>query len=227
MPSLPKHSLPKDSFMQAETVVEWKQHFAVALRKSTEDITVFRGELSVQIELDQLIAVLTRLKDLTGGAFTQLSDITAVDYPERTPRFDLIYQLLSVTLNQRIRLIVPIAEDSVAPSVTALFGCADWAEREIWDMFGIFFNDHGDLRRLLTDYGFEGHPLRKDFPLTGTVEVRYDDSERRVVYEPVQLTQEYRDFDYESPWEGAQTSMRQIDPSMIAHEPSSDEEQND
>jgi NADH-quinone oxidoreductase subunit C len=111
--------------------------------------------------------------------------------------------------------------------VTALFGSANWAEREIWDMFGIFFNDHGDLRRLLTDYGFEGHPLRKDFPLTGTVEVRYDDSERRVVYEPVQLTQEYRDFDYESPWEGAQTSMRQIDPSMLTHEPSSDEGQND
>ncbi|MGB1035781.1 MAG: complex I 30 kDa subunit family protein, partial [Candidatus Puniceispirillales bacterium] len=153
-------SIPKHPMKQAETVEEWKEHFAVALRKSSEDITVFRGELSVQIELDQLISVLTRLKDESGGGFTQLSDITAVDYPERGKRFDLIYQLLSVTLNQRIRLIVPIAENEVAPSVTALFGSANWAEREIWDMFGIFFNDHGDLRRLLTDYGFEGHPLR-------------------------------------------------------------------
>ena len=218
MPSSSKLSLE-----QAATFDEWKQHFAVALRKSPEDISVFRGEISVQIELEQLLSVLMRLKDETGGGFSQLSDITAVDYPTRTPRFDLIYQLLSVTLNQRIRLIVPIAENAVAPSVTTLFGCANWAEREIWDMFGIFFNDHGDLRRLLTDYGFEGHPLRKDFPLTGTVEVRYDDSERRVVYEPVQLTQEYRDFDYESPWEGTQTSMRQIDPTMITDVNSSDQ----
>ena len=137
--------------------------FCGCFAKITGEITVFRGELSVQIELDQLIAVLTRLKDESGGGFTQLSDITAVDYPERGKRFDLIYQLLSVTLNQRIRLVVPIAENEVAPSVTALFGCANWAEREIWDMFGIFFNDHGDLGRLLTDYGLKAIPCVRIF----------------------------------------------------------------
>ena len=194
---------------------EQRQHLAVVLQKAPEDISIFRGEITVRLSPDQLIFALSRLKDSTGGEFTQLSDITAVDYPGRSERFELIYQLLSVTLNQRLRLVVPIAENAVAPSVTGLFTSADWAEREVWDMFGIFFDGHGDLRRLLTDYGFEGHPLRKDFPLTGTVEVRYDDSERRVVYEPVQLTQEFRDFDYESPWEGIQTSMRQVDASMI------------
>ncbi|MCG8621036.1 MAG: NADH-quinone oxidoreductase subunit C [Proteobacteria bacterium] len=165
-------------------------------------------EVVITCPLDEVLAILTALKSESGGSFTQLSDLTAVDYPQNTPRFQLVYQLLSVSLNQRLRLITTIGEGEVAPSVTSLFAAAIWAEREVWDMFGIFFEGHSDLRRLLTDYGFEGHPLRKDFPLTGRVEVRYDVREGRVVYQPVELTQEYRDFDFESPWEGMQTAMR-------------------
>jgi NADH-quinone oxidoreductase subunit C len=174
-------------------------------------ITLFRGELNVKVNINDIPQILTMLREGNGGAFTQLSDITAADYPSRKNRFDVIYQLLSVSLNQRLRLKAEIGDGDVAPSVSHLFSSAVWAEREIWDMFGIFFSGHNDLRRLLTDYGFEGHPLRKDFPLTGTVETRYDDAERRVIYEPVTLTQEFRDFDYMSPWEGLQAQMRQDD----------------
>jgi NADH-quinone oxidoreductase subunit C len=174
-----------------------------------------QNAIKIETTLQNLIAVLKLLRDDTDVQFRQLIDVTAVDYPERECRFELVYLLLSIAENSRVRVCVGIDEDAVAPSVTELFSSANWAEREIWDMFGIYFSGHPDLRRLLTDYGFEGHPLRKDFPLTGTVEVRYDDSERRVVYEPVQLTQEFRNFDYERPWEGIQTSMRQVDASMI------------
>lgn len=173
---------------------------------------VFRGELTFEIPVDEIPGILLKLKDDSGGGFTQLSDLTAVDYPSRSKRFELVYQLLSVRLNQRLRLVASVADGEIVPSVSHIFSSAIWAEREVWDMFGIFFRGHGDLRRLLTDYGFEGHPLRKDFPLTGTVETRYDDSEKRVVYEPVSLTQEFRDFDFMSPWEGMQTAMRQDDP---------------
>ena len=195
---------------------EQKQHFQDILATQADSISIFRGEITIRLPLEQLQRALTRLKDETGGAFTQLSDITAVDFPERKQRFELIYQLLSVKWNQRVRLITSLGEGEIAPSVTALFTSANWAEREIWDMFGIFFDGHGDLRRLLTDYGFEGHPLRKDFPLTGHVEVRYDPDEGRVVYEAVELMQEYRDFDFESPWEGikmegAQDALKQND----------------
>ena len=195
---------------------EQKQHFQDILAIQADAISIFRGEITIRVPLEQLHRALTRLKDETGGAFTQLSDITAVDFPERPERFELIYQLLSVKWNQRVRLITSLGEGAIAPSVTALFTSANWAEREIWDMFGIFFDGHGDLRRLLTDYGFEGHPLRKDFPLTGHVEVRYDPDEGRVVYEAVELMQEYRDFDFESPWEGikvegAQDAIRKND----------------
>ena len=194
---------------------EQKQHFQDILATQADAISIFRGEITIRVPLEQLQRALTRLKDETGGAFTQLSDITAVDFPERKQRFELIYQLLSVKWNQRVRLITSLGEGAIAPSVTAVFTSANWAEREIWDMFGIFFDGHGDLRRLLTDYGFEGHPLRKDFPLTGHVEVRYDPDEGRVVYEAVELMQEYRDFDFESPWEGmgegAQDALKQND----------------
>ena len=194
---------------------EQKQHFQDILAIQADAISIFRGEITIRLPLEQLQRALTRLKDESGGAFTQLSDITAVDFPERKQRFELIYQLLSVKWNQRVRLITSLGEGAIAPSVTALFTSANWAEREIWDMFGIFFDGHGDLRRLLTDYGFEGHPLRKDFPLTGHVEVRYDPDEGRVVYEAVELMQEYRDFDFESPWEGmgegAQDALKQND----------------
>jgi NADH-quinone oxidoreductase subunit C len=177
------------------------------------DVDTFRGEVCFTVNVDDIPSILLMLREDSGGAFTQLTELTAVDYPSRAKRFDLIYQLLSVTYNRRIRLKAAIGDSDVAPSVSHIFTTAVWSEREVWDMFGIFFSGHNDLRRLLTDYGFEGHPLRKDFPLTGTVETRYDDQERRVVYEPVTLTQEFRDYDYMSPWEGVQTAMRQDDPS--------------
>ena len=165
------------------------------------------GELVIRCSTDDIIEVLTILRDEAEFAFDQLTDLTAVDYPNRPYRFELVYQLLSITHNRRMRVLVALPEGAVAPSVLPVFNSANWAEREVWDMFGIFFAGHPDLRRLLTDYGFEGHPLRKDFPTTGYVEVRYDDTQRRVVYEPVHLTQEYRDFDFLSPWEGVQNDI--------------------
>lgn len=176
-------------------------------------VETFRGEVCFTVNVADIPAILLMLREDSGGAFTQLTELTAVDHPSRPQRFDLIYQLLSVTYNRRIRLKAAIGDGEIAPSVSHIFTTAIWSEREVWDMFGIFFSGHNDLRRLLTDYGFEGHPLRKDFPLTGTVETRYDDQEKRVVYEPVSLTQEFRDYDYMSPWEGVQTAMRQNDPS--------------
>lgn len=172
-----------------------------------EDASSQNGELVVRCSVENLIEVLTNLRDDDDLAFTQLTDLTAVDYPNRPYRFEMVYQLISITQNQRLRLLVAVEEGAVVPSVISIFNAANWAEREVWDMFGIFFSGHPDLRRLLTDYGFEGHPLRKDFPLTGYVEVRYDDTQRRVVYEPVHLVQEYRDFDFLSPWEGVQKDI--------------------
>ena len=172
-----------------------------------EDASAQSGELVVRCSVENLIEVLTSLRDDEDLAFTQLTDLTAVDYPNRPYRFEMVYQLLSITCNQRLRLLVAVDEGAVVPSIISIFNAANWAEREVWDMFGIFFSGHSDLRRLLTDYGFEGHPLRKDFPLTGYVEVRYDDTQRRVVYEPVHLVQEYRDFDFLSPWEGVQKDI--------------------
>ena len=172
-----------------------------------EDASAQNGELVIRCSVENLIEVLTNLRDDEDLAFTQLTDLTAVDYPNRPYRFEMVYQLLSITQNQRLRLLVAVDEGAVVPSVISVFNAANWAEREVWDMFGIFFSGHPDLRRLLTDYGFEGHPLRKDFPLTGYVEVRYDDTQRRVVYEPVHLVQEYRDFDFLSPWEGVQKDI--------------------
>jgi NADH-quinone oxidoreductase subunit C len=145
---------------------------------------------------------MTFLRDDSNCQFKVLVDITAVDYPERDERFEVVYNLLSVALNQRIRIKVTTDETAPVPSVTSVFSTAGWFEREVWDLFGVLFTDHPDLRRLLTDYGFQGHPLRKDFPLTGYVELRYDTEQKRVVYEPVKLTQEFRTFDFISPWEG-------------------------
>ena len=163
---------------------------------------VVRGEIEVRVNPSDVAAMLTLLRDDRQAAFTQLIDLTAVDYPDRKDRFVVVYQMLSMHNNMRLRLVATVGEGQAVPSATSVFLAANWAEREVWDMFGIFFAGHPDLRRLLTDYGFEGHPLRKDFPLTGHVEVRYDDSQRRVVNEPVHLVQEFRDFDFLSPWEG-------------------------
>ncbi len=163
---------------------------------------VVRGEIEARVNSSDVAAMLTLLRDDRQAAFTQLIDLTAVDYPDRKDRFVVVYQMLSMHNNMRLRLFATVGEGQAVPSATGVFLAANWAEREVWDMFGIFFAGHPDLRRLLTDYGFEGHPLRKDFPLTGHVEVRYDDSQRRVVNEPVHLVQEFRDFDFLSPWEG-------------------------
>ena len=159
-------------------------------------------QLYLKIDCDDLVDVLTFLKNSSFTKFRQLIDITAVDYPEEKQRFQLIYLLLSHELNNRIILSYKINENEVIPSITEIFPSANWMEREVFDMYGIKFNDHPDLRRILTDYNFEGFPLRKDFPLTGHNEVRFSEDEKKVVYEPVKLEQNYRNFDYESPWEG-------------------------
>jgi NADH-quinone oxidoreductase subunit C len=159
------------------------------------------GELCCRLEREALPRVLEFLRDDPKCAFTVLCDICGTDYPERPLRFDVVYNLLSMRHNQRIRLKVSTDEEQPVPSAVSLFNSAGWWEREAWDLFGIYFADNPDLRRILTDYGFEGHPLRKDFPLTGYVEVRYDEDQKAVVYEPVRLQQEFRNFDFLSPWE--------------------------
>jgi NADH-quinone oxidoreductase subunit C len=160
------------------------------------------GELTLIAGRDSIPAVLTALRDRFG--FQQLLDICGVDFPDREERFEVVYHLLSLTRNARVRVKVTTDEHQPVPSVVSVFPCADWFEREAFDMYGMLFSGHPDLRRLLTDYGFQGHPLRKDFPMTGYVEVRYDEEQKRVVYEPVKLTQEFRNFDFQSPWEGAE-----------------------
>ena len=162
------------------------------------------GELTLLVRPEGITKVLMFLRDDVNCRFKQLVDVCGVDYPEREPRFEIVYHLLSLTNNSRIRIKVGAPEDTPVPSVTGVFSSANWWEREVWDLFGVYFSDHPDLRRILTDYGFEGHPMRKDFPLTGYVEVRYDEEQKRVIYEPVKLTQEFRNFDFLSPWEGVQ-----------------------
>ena len=165
------------------------------------------GELTVHVKRDAILEVLKFLRDDANCQFKLLLDICGVDYPENEERFEVVYHLLSLPHNFRVRLKLRTDEDTPVPSATGLFSAANWWEREAWDLFGIYFSDHPDLRRILTDYGFEGHPLRKDFPLTGYVEVRYDDEKKRVVYEPVKLVQDFRSFDFVSPWEGMQAVL--------------------
>ena len=160
-------------------------------------------ELTLEAEASRIVEVLTFLRDDPACQFYCFTDLSGVDYPQRDKRFDVVYLLLSPKFNRRIRVKVATDEETPVPSVVSVFPAADWYEREAYDMFGILFDGHPDLRRILTDYGFDGHPLRKDFPMTGFVEVRYDDEEKRVRYEPVKLTQEFRQFDFLSPWEGA------------------------
>jgi NADH-quinone oxidoreductase subunit C len=164
-----------------------------------------RDEVVADADRGALIALMTRLRDDPQFAFEQLMDLCGVDWPDRTERFDVVYNLLSVSLNQRLRVSITTDDATPVPSVCGIWPCATWWEREAWDMYGILFSGQPDLRRILTDYGFEGHPLRKDFPLTGYVEVRYDEDRKQVVYEPVKLTQDWRSFDFISPWEGVTT----------------------
>ena len=167
-------------------------------------VKIALDELSVQVEASEIQKVLVFLRDDINCQFKLLMELCGVDYPERENRFEVVYCLLSLSRNIRLKIRVSANERIPVPSVAGVFSSAGWWEREVWDLFGIFFSGHPDLRRILSDYGFEGHPLRKDFPLTGYMEVRYDDSQKRVVYEPVSLTQEFRDFDFMSPWEGIQ-----------------------
>lgn len=167
------------------------------------DVSVAYGELTLTVKPDRLIEAVRYLRDAPACLFVCFTDLTAVDYPTRAPRFDVVTHLLSPKHNRRIRVKVGVDEDEPVASLTSLFPAANWFEREAYDLFGIIFAGHPDLRRILTDYGFSGHPLRKDFPMTGYVEVRYNDEEKRVAYEPVHLNQAFRSFDFLSPWEGA------------------------
>ena len=188
----------------SESLRELGEHIAAARPDCVLGWEVALGELSVDVALSGIVGLVEFLKSDPACHFSNLVDITAVDHPERARRFDVIYHLLSMYQNQRIRLRMQVREEDVVPSITSVHAGAGWPEREVFDMFGILFSGHPDLRRLLSDYGFRGHPLRKDFPTSGYIELRYDEAQKRVVYEPISLVQEYRQFDFMSPWEGAQ-----------------------
>jgi len=188
--------------LTSEALSDLGEYIGLALAEALLDTDLQGGELVLRVQRESIVRVLTYLRDDQNCQFKQLMDLTAVDFPEREERFDLIYNLLSLKQNHRIRVKVSTDEATPVASVASVFSSAIWFEREVWDMYGVLFTGHPDLRRILTDYGFDGHPLRKDFPLTGYVEVRYDEDQKRVVYEPVKLTQEFRQFDFVSPWEG-------------------------
>lgn len=180
---------------------------SAALPGAVRSVKIAYGELTLDVERSRWLDVVRVLHDDPAFLFVSFTDITAADYPEREQRFDVVLHLLSPKHNRRIRVKTQTDEDTPVASLTSLFPGADWFERETYDLFGVTFTGHPDLRRIMTDYGFEGHPLRKDFPMSGFVEVRYDDERKRVVYEPVNLTQEYRKFDFLSPWEGVQYDL--------------------
>jgi NADH-quinone oxidoreductase subunit C len=178
-------------------------HVEKELGDAVLSCAIAQGELCVTVKPGRILDILAELRDDLDLAFVSLIDLTAADYPERPERFEIIYAMLSYKHNLRIRVKLATDENTPVKSAHALFPNANWFEREVWDMYGVAFDGHPDMRRILTDYGFEGHPLRKDFPLTGYVEVRYSEEHKRVIYEPVKLTQEFRSFDFMSPWEGA------------------------
>lgn len=186
---------------------ELGEYLVAAMGDAIKEVALVSEELIVVVEREAIRRVLSFLRDDVNCQFKQLMDVTAVDFPGRSERFEVVYNLLSLTHNRRIRIKLATDEQTPVPTATSLFNSANWFEREVWDLFGIFFREHPDLRRILTDYGFQGHPLRKDFPLTGYVEVRYDDDLKRVVYEPVKLPQDFRNFDFLSPWEGVQAQL--------------------
>lgn len=188
----------------SEALQELAAHIGFKQPDAVLGATVAFGELTLDVALPHLEALVDFLKSDSACRFSSLVDITAVDHPERAERFDMVYHFLSMYQNHRIRLKVAVGEEEMVPSLVNIHPSANWFEREVFDMFGILFSGHPDLRRILTDYGFRGFPLRKDFPTTGYTEVRYDEAQKRVVYEPVKLVQEYRQFDFMSPWEGAE-----------------------
>jgi NADH-quinone oxidoreductase subunit C len=188
-----------------ETLRELGSYVSSALSTAVLSADVKGGELTVRVHRSSIVKVLTFLRDDSNCQFSQLIDLCGADYPDTDERFEIVYHLLSMRQNNRIRVKATTDETTPVPSVSGVFPCANWMEREVWDMYGVFFSDHPDLRRILTDYGFDGHPLRKDFPLTGYVEMRYDEDQKRVIYEPVKLQQDFRNFDFLSPWEGLAT----------------------
>ncbi len=190
-----------------KTLVELEKKINSELTTKINNSEIKHNQLYLEIDKEDIIDVTLFLKTNKDTKFRQLIDITAVDYPEQSQRFKLVYLFLSHEFNQRIIVSYNINENEIINSLTSIFPASNWMEREVFDMYGINFKDHPDLRRILTDYGFEGHPLRKDFPLTGHTEVRYDDLEKKVIYEPVKLSQEFRDFDSESPWEGMKNNL--------------------
>jgi NADH-quinone oxidoreductase subunit C len=187
----------------SEALIDLAAHIELKRRDEVISTEIAYGELNVSVTLAGLVDFIEFLRSDGNCRFSTLVDITAVDYPERPARFDVVYHFLSMYQNARIRVRVAAREEDFVPSIIDVHPSANWFEREVYDMYGIIFSGHPDLRRILTDYGFRGHPLRKDFPTTGYTEVRYDEALKRVVYEPVRLTQEYRQFDFMSPWEGA------------------------
>lgn len=195
-----------------KTLVELAEYIKLTQAVETE---IAHDELMLHVSQESLVALLTYLRDDSECLFTQLVDICGVDYPERQKRFDVVYNLLSVRNNMRIRVKVQADINVPVPSACAIFSSAGWFEREAWDMYGIYFSGNNDLRRILTDYGFDGHPLRKDFPLTGFVELRYDEEQKAVVYSPVKLTQAYRNFDFLSPWEGANYAFQDANKAKV------------
>ena len=177
-------------------------HIGASMTHAIESQALYVGELTLVVRAEQIVSVLTFLRDDPRCKFTTLVDLCGADYPQRPKRFDVVYHLLSMHLNQRIRIKLETDEETPVPSIAGVWPCADWFEREAFDMYGILFSGHPDLRRILTDYGFQGYPLRKEFPLSGHVEVRYDAEQKRVIYEPVKLPAAFRNFDFLSPWEG-------------------------
>ncbi len=186
---------------------ELGEYLVAAMGDAIKEVALVSEELIVVVEREAIRRVLSFLRDDVNCQFKQLMDVTAVDFPGRSERFEVVYNLLSLTHNRRIRIKLATDEQTPVPTATSLFTSANWFEREVWDLFGIFFREHPDLRPILTDYGFQGHPRRKDCPLTGYDEVRYDDDLKRVVYEPVKLPQDFRNFDFLSPWEGVQAQL--------------------
>lgn len=193
------HSSKLDGY----SLKELSDYLLTSLEGNLREAAILHEQLTIVCDVSFLVRVLTFLRDDAQCQFKQLSDLCGVDYPDRQFRFEIVYHLLSHQYNQRIRVKVRVHEGDPVPSIVKVYSAASWYEREAWDMYGVYFSEHPDLRRLLTDYGFDGHPLRKDFPLSGYTEVRYDEEQKRVVYEPVTLTQEFRQFDFMSPWEGA------------------------
>jgi NADH-quinone oxidoreductase subunit C len=190
-----------------QKIIELKSYLETQLAESCYEATIINGELVLEVKRETIVDVMAHLHDDSECLFKCLVDIAGVDYPARSERFDVVYHLLSHKHNLRLRVKTSTDETNPVPSIISVFPNAGWYEREAWDLYGILFAGNPDLRRILTDYGFDGHPLRKDFPLTGYVEMRYDNEKKAVVYEPVKLTQAYRNFDYLSPWEGAKYAL--------------------